>query len=97
VRYLPVECLRQAHALVGHRRHDGQARLPGRIVLPGVLLLVFIVIATLKFHNFWTYPEAEQQNQMIHFLKNVAIMGGLLLLMAHGPGPISVDRRKRLS
>ncbi|HEY3244850.1 MAG TPA: hypothetical protein VGM03_16025 [Phycisphaerae bacterium] len=62
-----------------------------------MLLLVFIVIATLKFHNFWTYPEAEQQNQMIHFLKNVAIMGGLLLLMAHGPGPISVDRRKRLS
>ena len=57
-------------------------------------LFLFLVPATLIFHNFWTYPAAQQQMQMIMFLKNLAIMGGLLTLAAAGPGPLSIDARR---
>ena len=57
-------------------------------------LFLSLVPVTLIFHNFWTYPEAQQQIQMIMFLKNLAIMGGLLTLAAAGPGPLSLDARR---
>jgi putative oxidoreductase len=56
-------------------------------------LIVFLIPATLIFHNFWAYQGMEQQMQMINFLKNVAIMGGLTLLIAFGSGNLSLDRR----
>jgi putative oxidoreductase len=40
---------------------------------------VWLVPVTLVFHNFWAVPAAQQQDQMINFLKNVAIIGGLLV------------------
>ncbi|MEO1182839.1 MAG: DoxX family protein [Cyanobacteria bacterium J06636_28] len=52
------------------------------------LLLAFLVPATLVFHN----PIADP-TQMIQFLKNLAIIGGLLMVIAHGAGPISLDNR----
>jgi putative oxidoreductase len=58
-----------------------------------VALVVFLVAATLVFHNFWAYDGAERTQQMINFMKNLAIMGGLLTLMAFGPGRYSVDGR----
>lgn len=56
-------------------------------------LILFLIPATLIFHNFWAFEGAQQQMQMINFLKNVAIMGGLLLLVAHGSGPLSLDHK----
>ncbi|MEO0868550.1 MAG: DoxX family protein, partial [Cyanobacteria bacterium J06642_11] len=53
-----------------------------------ILLLVFLIPATLMFHN----PIADP-TQMIQFMKNLAIMGGLLMVVAFGAGPISLDRR----
>ena len=51
-------------------------------------LFLFMIPTTLIFHtNF------ADQNQMIHFLKNIAMMGGLLYVMAYGPGRISLDAR----
>ena len=44
-------------------------------------LVLFLIPATLIFHT-----EFGQRTQMIMFLKNLSIMGGLLLLMAHGAG-----------
>jgi len=58
------------------------------------LLLAFLIPATLIFHNFWAYTDAEQQAQLTNFLKNVAIGGGLLTVLAHGAGPLSIDARK---
>ncbi len=55
------------------------------------LLIVFLIPATFYFHNFWTYPEDQQRGQMIHFLKNFTIMGGLLTVLAHGAGRYSLD------
>lgn len=56
-------------------------------------LVVFLIPTTLIFHDFWTYEGQEQQAQMMHFVKNLAIMGGLLLVLGFGAGPISVDDR----
>jgi putative oxidoreductase len=57
-------------------------------------LVIFTVIATLAAHRFWEIPDAAQMmDQRIHFLKNLAIMGGLLFVATFGPGSISVDKR----
>jgi putative oxidoreductase len=54
-------------------------------------MFVFTVLATLIFHNFWAVPADQAQNQMIHFMKNISILGGLLYVVVHGSGPLSVD------
>src|SRR5262245_64475812 len=56
-----------------------------------VALLVFLVPATLIFHNFWAEEGAARMNQMTHFMKNTALMGGLLMVVAVGPGWFSMD------
>jgi putative oxidoreductase len=55
------------------------------------MLIVFLLIATPIFHDFWVKDPAEYQPQMIMFLKNVSILGGLLIVMARGAGLCSVD------
>ena len=52
------------------------------------LLTGFTLLTALLFHSHF-----GDQNQMIHFQKNVAIAGGFLLLVVHGAGPLSLDRR----
>lgn len=59
------------------------------------VLFLYLIPVTLTFHNFWTYPAAEQRTQMLFLIHNVALMGGLLLLMSRGPGPFSVDAKGR--
>ena|SRR3990172_1464214 len=55
-------------------------------------LIVFTAVAALFFHNFWAVPADQAQNQMAHFMKNLAIIGGLLYVAVHGSGPLSVER-----
>ena len=57
-------------------------------------LLLFTIPATLIFHNFWAVDAAQVQNQTIHFMKNLSMMGGMLYVMAFGAGPLSLDNRK---
>jgi putative oxidoreductase len=45
------------------------------------LLSVFILVDAFTAHAFWTYPAAEQHGQLLHFLKNLSTLGGLLLLV----------------
>ncbi len=59
-----------------------------------VVLLVFLVPTTVIFHNFWSFEGQEQQTQMISFLKNLSIMGGLLMILGGGAGYFSIDNRK---
>ncbi len=55
------------------------------------LLFLYLIPVTYFFHNFWAVQGQEQQVQMINFLKNVAIMGGLLVLSVNGAGAYSAD------
>lgn len=57
------------------------------------LLALFVVIATFMAHRFWEFDAAQQANQMNHFLKNLAIVGGLMFVAAFGPGSAAVDKR----
>jgi putative oxidoreductase len=57
------------------------------------LLIVFVAIATAMAHRFWEFPDAQYAAQMNNFLKNLAIVGGLLYVIAFGPGMLSVDAK----
>ena len=56
-------------------------------------LFLFLIPTTLIFHQFWGIDPKLVQMQKIHFLKNVAIMGGMLMVIAIGAGAWSVDRK----
>jgi putative oxidoreductase len=58
----------------------------------GFGLILFMIPATLIFHAFWNYEGQERLPQMINFMKNLAIMGGLAMVVAFGAGRYSVDR-----
>jgi putative oxidoreductase len=60
-------------------------------------LILFMIPATLIFHGFWNYEGAERQPQMINFMKNLAIIGGLAVLTAFGAGRKSIDHVLRRS
>lgn len=57
-----------------------------------LLLAGFTIVAAIIFHDFWAADAAAKMNQQIHFLKNVAIAGGMLMVFAFGPGRLSVDK-----
>lgn len=65
-----------------------------RARLGALVLIVFLVPVTAIFHDFWQYEGQAQMQQMIQFTKNSAILGGLLLVVTHGAGPISFDRHR---
>jgi putative oxidoreductase len=52
---------------------------------------IYLIPVTLMYHNFWTAPPQMHDMQMMNFLKNVGIMGGLLILAVRGAGASSVD------
>lgn len=59
-----------------------------------ILLFVFLVMATYWFHDFWTFEEpAQVQQQTIAFMKNLALMGAMLMIIARGPGNPSLDTK----
>ena len=74
---IAVEVLGAAAVIVGWQT---------RIV--AFLLAGFSLLSALIFHN-----DFANQIQMVMFLKNVSIAGGLLLLVAHGAGRFSLDAR----
>lgn len=71
----------------------GLALLVGWKTRPAAwLLALFVLIATFMAHRFWEFDAALQANQLNHFLKNLAIIGGLMFVAACGPGRASVDK-----
>jgi putative oxidoreductase len=56
-----------------------------------LLLALFTVVATLKVHAYWHLPADEQLARSRITTANLAIIGGLLLIVAVGPGPLSIS------
>jgi len=57
----------------------------------GALLLIFFTLpATISMHNFWSLSGRERIQEQSHFLKDIAIIGGLILLLITGPGKYSL-------
>jgi putative oxidoreductase len=61
-----------------------------RTRLVAAALVLFSLATAVSFHS-----NFADQNQMIHFLKNVMIAGGLLQIVAFGAGALSIDNRGR--
>ena len=61
------------------------------------LLILFTAIATAMAHRFWEFDAAQYNNQLNHFLKNAAIIGGLLYVAMLGAGGLSLDSKSRPS
>lgn len=64
-----------------------------RARVAALALAAFLVPATLLFHNPIGLAGAEGHMQLIHALKNLAIIGGLLSVAASGAGPLALDGR----
>jgi putative oxidoreductase len=72
----------------------GAALIAGyRTVLAAQVLAVFTLVATVCFHNFWAMPADQAFVQQLMFFKNMAVIGGLLMLAAHGAGAWSLDAK----
>ena len=57
-----------------------------------LLMIAFVIVATLISHRFWEFEDAARRMQQTQFSKNMAIIGGLLLLLAAGGGRFAVER-----
>jgi len=57
-----------------------------------IALALFTLIAMFIFHAYWSVPADQVQNQQIHFMKNLAIIGGLLVVFARGSGRYAIER-----
>lgn len=51
-------------------------------LLSALAVAGFLLVAALTMHDFWAVAEEEQQNELNHFLKNVAMTGGALGIAA---------------
>ncbi len=73
--------------------------LGGALILSGYrakfgafLLLAYWIPVTFIVHDFWNMSGEANRIEGIHFMKNIAIMGGLLMIFANGVGKYSIKR-----
>jgi putative oxidoreductase len=57
-----------------------------------LLMVAFVIVATLISHRFWELQDAARKAQVTQFSKNVAIIGGFALLHASGGGRFALER-----
>ena len=57
-----------------------------------ILLLLYWVPVTFIVHSFWNDPDDIRRFQSVMFTKNMAIVGGLLMVLVNGSGRYSVRR-----
>lgn len=60
--------------------------------LVALAFAVFLIVITPIFHNFWNALPADAMSQQLNFMKNLTILGGMLVLAAFGPGRFSADK-----
>ena len=57
------------------------------------VMFLYLTAVTVLFHNYWAFSGMLAGTQETHFRKNLAIMGGLLMIAAQGPGKWALGRR----
>ncbi len=63
-----------------------------RSTLGAIMLLMYWVPITFMVHDFWNQPKDQMRLQSILFMKDIAIIGGLLMLVGKGSGRYSMKR-----
>ena len=59
--------------------------------LAAMVLFLYLLVSTVMIHKFWqSAPETKHYEQM-HFCKNMALLGCMLLFLGYGAGPMSID------
>jgi putative oxidoreductase len=70
----------------------GMIIVVGLYTRPLAIVLALYALATAFIgHHYWSMTGAVQADNMIHFYKNISILGGLLLLYVTGAGKYSID------
>lgn len=85
---MPLPQLGVAFAIAVELIGGGLLVVGYRAKLAAAALALFTLVTALFFHS-----ALGDQNQFIHFFKNIAITGGLLQIMAFGAGRLSLERR----
>jgi putative oxidoreductase len=62
--------------------------------LAAIVLTIFILSTLFFFHQYWNMEGGPRGINRVIFFKNVAVIGGMLMLMVAGPGRYSVDARR---
>jgi putative oxidoreductase len=60
------------------------------------IMFLYLIPVTLIMHNFWSVGPLQMSIQLVNFLKNLAIMGGLAVLAGYGPGRYSIGNERFL-
>ena len=60
-----------------------------------LILAIFTLVASFFFHPYWNVSADQQLIPFLLFYKNIAVVGGLLILAAFGPGGWSLDAKRK--
>lgn len=63
--------------------------------IAALILALFTLVASFFFHAYWAVPADQQFVTQLLFVKNIAVVGGLLTLAAWGAGAWSMDARRQ--
>jgi len=56
-----------------------------------ILLIVFVLVATFYFHDFWNQSPPDNARTLIDALKNLSLVGALFIIAGYGKGPRSTE------